>query len=259
MTLKNRTAGRHRMSFVSMLVGLTLTLITLAGSANAQTTDSKPAEVNTAPDVYQTVYLINATQQNDANDVQTALRNMLPRTKIYYAPKGNALTLRGTPEDIQLAQKMVSDLDKPKKSYRLTYTITESDGGKRVGAQRFTLVVIPGGKASLKQGNRVPIVTGSTEAGSSVQNTQVQYLDVGLNIDASLEGSADGLRLRSKVEQSAVAEEKSGLGAQDPVVHQTSVGGTSVLVQGKSFMLGSLDVPGSTRHLDIEVVSEAVK
>jgi type II secretory pathway component GspD/PulD (secretin) len=258
MTLKKDVHGRRRNNFVWMLVGITLTLMLFVRGANAQTTDSKPAEVK-ASDIYQTIYLTNTTQQNEANDVQTSLRNMLPRAKIYYAPASGALLVRGLPEDIQLAQKIVADLDKARKTYSLTYTITESDGGKRVGAQRFKLIAIPGGKAMLKQGSKVPIVTGSTEAGSSVQNTQVQYLDVGLNIDASLEGSADGLRLHSKVEQSGVSEEKSGLGAQDPVVRQSSVEGTSVLVQGRPLLLGSLDVPGSTRHLEIEVVSEVVK
>ena len=257
--LKNRAAGRQRMNFVSMFVGITLTLMLLARCAGAQTADAKPAEVKADYGIYQTIYLTNATQQNDANDVQTSLRNMLPRAKIYYAPASGALLLRGTAEDIQLAQKIVADLDKVRKTYRLTYTITESDGGKHVGAQRFTLIEIPGGRAQLKQGSKVPIVTGSTESGSTVQNTQVQYLDVGLNIDASLEGSADGLRLHSKVEQSGVAEEKSVVGAQDPVVRQSVLEGTSVLVQGKPLMLGSLDVPGSTRHLEVEVVSEVVK
>lgn len=259
MTLKKDADGRRRVNHASMFVGPTLTLMFFALSVGAQTTDVKPAETKAASDIYQTIYLANATQQNDANEVQTDLRNMLPRMKIYYVQADSALSLRGTAEDIQLAQKIVADLDKAKKTYRLTYTITESDGDKRIGAQRFTLIAIPGGKASLKQGNRVPIVTGSTEAGSSVQNTQVQYLDVGLNIDASLEGAADGLRLRSKIEQSGVSEEKSGLGVQDPVVRQSTVEGTSMLVQGKPLMLGSLDVPGSTRHLEIEVISEVVK
>jgi type II secretory pathway component GspD/PulD (secretin) len=259
MTLNKDAGTRRRMNSVSMFVGFTLTVVLCACNAYAQTAESKPAEAKPVSDIYQTIYLTNATQQHDADEVQTSLRNMLPRAKIYYAPASGALLLRGTAEDIQLAQKIIVDLDKARKTYRLTYTITESDGGKRGGAQRFTLVVVPGGKASLKQGNRVPIVTGSTEAGSSVQNTQVQYLDVGLNIDASLEGSADGLRLRSKIEQSGVSEEKSGLGVQDPVVRQSTVEGTSVLVQGKPLILGSLDVPGSTRHLEIEVVSEVVK
>ena len=259
MKLKNDTHGRQRTNFVWILATVTLTVMLFIGRASAQATDSKPVETKAASDIYQTIYLSNATQQHEADEVQTSLRNMLPRAKIYYAPASGALLLRGTAEDIQLAQKIVADLDKVRKTYRLTYTTTESDGGKRIGSQRFTLVMLPGGKAYLKQGSKVPIMTGSTEAGSTVQNTQVQYLDVGLNIEASLEGSADGLRLRSKVEQSALADEKSGIGAQDPVVRQRVIEGTSVLALGKPIMLGSLDMPGSTQHLDIEIVAELVK
>jgi hypothetical protein len=84
------------------------------------------------------------------------------------------------------------------------------------------------------------------------------YLDVGMNFDATLDEFANGVRLRSKVEQSSIAEEKSSVGAQDPIVRQTVMEGTSFLAPGKPLILGSLDIPGSTRHLDIEVVMEQI-
>ena len=37
-----------------------------------------------------------------------------------------------------------------------------------------------------------------------------------------------------------------------------SLEGTSILTPGKQVMLGSLDVPGSTRHLELGVVVEVV-
>jgi hypothetical protein len=98
---------------------------------------------------------------------------------------------------------------------------------------------------------------GSSEA--SVPGTQVQYVDVGLNIEASLDGSLDSLQLRSKVEQTGLAEEKSGVGAQDPVIQQTVLDGLSALVPGKPQILGSFDVPGNTRHEEVEVVAELVR
>jgi hypothetical protein len=67
------------------------------------------------------------------------------------------------------------------------------------------------------------------------------------------------VRLRTKVVQSSVAEDKSGVGNSDPVIRQTTLEGTSTLVQGKPLVLGSLDVPGSTRHQEVEVVSELVR
>jgi len=264
MTLKHDGNGRQRVSSVLILAGLALTVF--APLANAQTQiaeakplDERPAEWKPSPETYQTFYLTNVTQQNDANDIQTDLRNMLPKAKIYYAPSQGALSIRATPEDMQLAQKMIADIDRPKKTYRLTYTITETDDGKKVGVQHFTLDVVAGGKATLKEGSRVPIVTGSYEAGGSTPNTQVQYVDLGLNVEASVDGFADGLRLRTKVEQSKLADEKSGMGAQDPVIRQTTLEGTSMLAQGKTFSVGSLDIPGSTRRQEIEVVSELAK
>ncbi len=60
----------------------------------------------------QTFYLTNAWQQNDLNDVQTALRNVLPGAKVYAVASQNAIVMRGTPDELLLAQKLVNDLDK---------------------------------------------------------------------------------------------------------------------------------------------------
>ena len=143
------------------------------------------------------------------------------------------------------------------KTYRLTYTLTETDGGKRVGTQHFAMIVVSGRKTVLKQGSRVPLVTGSLSNSGGAQN-QVQYIDIGLNVDASIEESGDGVRLNTQVEQSSIAEEKSGLGTQDPIVRQSKLEGTSILIAGKPLLLGSMDIPRSARHLDIEVVMEPV-
>ena len=60
----------------------------------------------------QTFYLTNAWQQNDLNDVQTALRNVLPNAKVYGVASQNAIVMRGTPDELLLAQKLINDLDK---------------------------------------------------------------------------------------------------------------------------------------------------
>jgi len=228
-------------------------------SSESRTAEAKPAEIKPPTDLYQIIYLTNLTDQNTANDIQTDLRNMLPKTKVYYLPSQGALTLRGSAEDIQLAQKIVSELDKPRKTYRLAYTISESEGGKAGSSQHFSIVVLLGNKTSLKQGSRVPIVTGSFDSGTSQANTQVQYIDLGLNIEASLEGTLDGFRLHTKIEQSSPSDEKSGVGAQDPIIRQSVLDSTASIVLGKPVVLGSLDIPGTIKHQEVEVVSELVK
>jgi hypothetical protein len=143
--------------------------------------------------------------------------------------------------------------------YRLTYTITELDGEKRIGTQHFSMTVDPNtGDSQFKLGSRFPVMTGSSNPESSTQ-TQVQYVDVGLNVTARMKEYPTGVEIHSKVEQSGVSEEQSTVGRNDPVIRQAVLQNTALLTLGKPTLLGSLDVPGSTRHLDIEVVLETVR
>lgn len=243
-------------SMMPLLAAVALALPCAAGLAQAD--DAKPCEVKPA-EKYQTIYLSNLTQQNDFTDILNDLRNMIPHTKLIGAPSQRAISIHGTADDIQLAEKIVADLDRARKTYRLAFTVTETDSGKRSGGQSFSLVATSGDKTVFKQGTKVPIVTGSFDSGSSAANTQVQYLDVGVSIEVTVDSFADGLRLNSKFEQSAMSEEKSGVGPQDPVVRQNVLNDTSTLVLGKPLVLGSIDIPGSTRRQEIEVVAELVK
>jgi hypothetical protein len=226
---------------------VTFAVSCLALSAFAQTQAGKPEEV------YQTFYLTNLSNPNDAQEVTTALRNMLPNAKTYYVPSQSAISMKGTPEEIALARKILADMDKTKKIYRLTYTMTERDGDKTVGVEHLSLVVASGSKTVLKQGSRVPVGVGPGT------KPEVTYLDIGEEIEASLDGYFDGVRLRTKVVQSSIAEDKSWVGTQDPVIRQTTLEGTSTLIQGKPLVLGSLDIPGSTRRQELEVISELVR
>ena len=78
----------------------------------------------------------------------------------------------------------------------------------------------------MKQGHKIPVVTGSYNDKTSQTESQVTYLDVGMNFDATLESLSGGGRLRTKVEQLGMAEEKSGVGPQDPIVRQSALDGT---------------------------------
>jgi general secretion pathway protein D len=60
----------------------------------AQNSRQKRAELDEA--AVQTFYLSNAWQQNDLNDIQTAIRNILTGAKIYGISSQNAIVIRGT-------------------------------------------------------------------------------------------------------------------------------------------------------------------
>jgi type II secretory pathway component GspD/PulD (secretin) len=209
-----------------------------------------------------TFYLHNASQVSDANEIHTAIRNMLPPdARTYLVPSKNAIIVRGTAEQLTLVQKIIDELDRPKKSYRLTYTVTETDADKTVTTERFSLNLTDGQQATLKQGRKVPITTGSYNAVATDKNpagaeTQYTYLDVGMNFDATLFEMGDQVMLRSNVEQSSIAPEQSGVGPQDPIVIQSMVKSTILVTPNKPQSLGSIAIPHSTRHLDIAIVLE---
>jgi len=77
-------------------------------------TNSRAKRTELDEQAVQTFYLANAWQQNDLNDVQTAIRNLMPNTKVYAVQSQNAIVMRGTPDELLLAQQLVSDLDKPR-------------------------------------------------------------------------------------------------------------------------------------------------
>jgi type II secretory pathway component GspD/PulD (secretin) len=244
-----------------LLVLVALVLTGMARGVRAQEAEEqKPCPAKTPPpEPYATVYLKNVSQVNDANDLQTAVRNIASRARVYYDQSVNAIVLRGSAEDLALAQKVIADLDLPKKAYRLDYTVRMMDGAKAAATQHYSLVVVLGERGQLKLGNRVPLVTGKVDADTNAASSQVQYMDMGLSISGTLTGSGDDLILRTKVEQSTLAEDKSGVGPQDPVLHQGVLEQTARLAPGKAMTLGSLEIPGGSNRLEVEAVVEGLK
>ncbi len=90
----------------------------------------------------QTFYLTNAWQQNDLNDVQTAMRNVLPNSQVYGVASQNAIVMRGTPDELLLAQKLINDLDKARPEVVVDIAVLEveqelgADPGHRLAAER---------------------------------------------------------------------------------------------------------------------------
>jgi type II secretory pathway component GspD/PulD (secretin) len=261
--MKNHCYAAARRGFrptqAAIALLLTAALAATAAHAQAPSDEAKVADTKPGTEIYQTFFLTNLTQQNELNDVQTLLRNMLGRARIYAIPSHNSISIHGSPEDVALAQKIMTEFDHPRKVYRLTYTFTDKDSGKQPGTQTIALVAASGEKTTFKQGSKIPIVTGSYDSDNSKANTQVQYLDVGLFIEVTVAGHGDALSLRSKVEQSSLADEKSGVGPQDPVLRQSVHETTTTITPGKPVMIGSIDFLGTTHKQEISVVADLVK
>ena len=113
--------------------------------------------------------------------------------------------------------------------------------------------VSDGQKASLKIGQRVPVATGSFQAGVGVGvgggagvvnplvNTQFQYIDVGVNIDVTPRVHPDGdVSMKLTVDVSSIASYSSIGGIQQPVISQRKIEHDIRLKDGEVSVLGGL-------------------
>jgi general secretion pathway protein D len=79
----------------------------------------------------QTFYLTNAAAQADANEIVTALRNVLaPEDKVYLVASQNAIVMRAPPEHLVLAEKLLNDLDRTKAEVVVDVAILEVNRDK---------------------------------------------------------------------------------------------------------------------------------
>jgi len=112
---------------------------------------------------------------------------------------------------------------------------------------------IDGQEAKLKVGDRIPIATGSFQAGVGVGavgsaglvnplvNTQFQYQDVGVNIDITPRVHPNReISLKTKIEVSSVTNEQPIGGITEPVISQRVVEHDIRLKDGEASILGGL-------------------
>jgi general secretion pathway protein D len=112
---------------------------------------------------------------------------------------------------------------------------------------------VDGQQAKLKIGDRIPIATGSFQAGVGVGavgsaglvnplvNTQFQYQDVGVNIDITPRVHPNReISLKTKIEVSSVTGTSTIGGIMQPIISQRVVEHDIRLKDGEAFILGGL-------------------
>lgn len=115
---------------------------------------------------------------------------------------------------------------------------------------------IDGQPAKLRVGDRVPVATGSFQAGSSVGinplvNTQFQYIDVGVNADITPRVHPDHeVSLKISIEVSSVTGSTTIGGIQQPIISQRKIEHDIRLKEGEASILGGL-----FEHIDTKTLS----
>jgi general secretion pathway protein D len=89
-------------------------------------------------------YLKNATAATDLQEAASALKGILDLSRVQLIPNQNALIVRGTPDQLVLAEKVLTDIDKPKPEVVIEVAVMQVSRSKV-----RTLGAIPPTSASL--------------------------------------------------------------------------------------------------------------
>lgn len=142
-------------------------------------------------------------------------------------------------------------------SYRLDYTLTESENGKKIDSRRYSINV--GGEGQTQRsighveiGNKVPIET------KSDGSAQSQYVDVGTKITGTLYMRGEIEVLDTSCDVSSVAPEQTSTNV-GPVLRTLQMNNVMPLVEGKSLLVGTADDPNSNREFQLEVTVTQLK
>lgn len=270
-----------------------------------------------------TFYLSNTGQAQDLTEIVTGLRQLLDLKHIQQLNAQNAIVIRGTTDQLALAEKFIQDIDKAKSEVVVQVEVLEartdrmrdlgilpgqsasiainpnsttnnstngSNNSNNTAAGTVTLnqlthlnqndlvLTLPsatanflltdsttrviqnpqvrsleGQPAKLNIGDRVPVATGSFQAGVGVGatsgagfvnplvNTQFQYIDVGVNVEVTprVHPNRD-VSLKLQVEVSSVSNNVTIGGIQQPVISQRKIAHEIRLKEGESSMLAGL-------------------
>ncbi|MGC9292382.1 MAG: cohesin domain-containing protein [Acidobacteriaceae bacterium] len=88
--------------------------------------DTKQKRTQLEQQAIQTFYLTNITQANDLNEILNAIRNLMDTSvKLQAVPSQDAIVMRGTPDQLLLAQNIIDDLDKAKPEVVIDVAVME--------------------------------------------------------------------------------------------------------------------------------------
>jgi hypothetical protein len=144
-----------------------------------------------------------------------------------------------------------AEKEKAVEPYRLDFTINEIEDGKKINSRQYSLNLNAGDHNSIKIGTRVPV---------EVKQGEMQYIDVGTNISASLREHDNGLSLevRADISNFAVPDQASRSNSM-PLLRQMQINGSTVVILGRPVVVGSVDDPNSKRQFQLEVVATKLK
>ena len=163
------------------------------------------------------------------------------------------------------SQEPRKEPEKEKRVYKLDYVIAELESGKRTDTREYTMLVEGGSDRAknnwgrVRVGTRIPVVT------NVAGNATIQFLDVGVNIDAlvrSVDESSVGLTTKvegTSVISAGVEAEKLKTAAGQPTMRQFRTENEVRIPFAKPVVLFTMDEPNSKRSFQVLVTATLVR
>ena len=148
--------------------------------------------------------------------------------------------------------------------YRVEYVVREIEKGKPSNTRSYVLMAragrgsSPGDRASFRVGSRVPILMASTPKPEGA-STQVEYEDVGMNIDCWVKEVDQGLSMHTNLEMKSVAGSEVSSTPSTPVIRRFHIEDDTLVIPGKPGIVGSIDDVTADRRYEVEVTATKVK
>ncbi len=131
--------------------------------------------------VIKTFYLSNLSQPTELQDVVNAMRTILEVSRIQQLPSQGAIVVRGTPDQVALAQKLVDDLDKAKPEVLIEVAVMQVSRSKA-----HTLGINPPTSVTVQLQNNVNTTgTGTGTTGTTSSSTAGINLNTLANLNAT--------------------------------------------------------------------------
>jgi len=174
---------------------------------------------------------------------------MFRKTVIAATLMAAVFALAGARLSAQADSAKAPDAEKALSSYRLDYTLSELDDGKKINTRQYSMHSRPNDWNEIKIGTRVPV---EPKAG------EFQYLDVGMNIRCRLDdpgnlaaGGNVALNVQSDLSNFAIPEQQGQ--TMRPAIRQMKIQASTVVPLNKPTVVGVVDDPNSKHQYQLEV------
>jgi len=143
------------------------------------TVDNQNKRREVEEQVTRVFYISNVSAQNDLNEIRTAIQQMTGATRVAVSMAQNAIIIRGTADQVALAEILVRNLDRPKAEVVVDVVLMEAS---RTGSQTLTAALSSAGGTGIS----MPITYTPRGAAANSTGTRLNQLSRTSSADFSV-------------------------------------------------------------------------